>query len=142
MPNSANLNYYETMAEAMENLKSEKVDNGMPSLAISQKLPSTQEQEKLSQFKLGNADAEDLYSLNKSLYNSSKLFPPTERDFDSEFPLTSLREKPKKIQKYTSHKQLSNEKPSLKKFGTRKEGENEKKFLQESISFVNVRKID
>lgn len=90
LPNPENMLYYETIAEAMQNLnstpnvdtkESNKKITTIDSIKDSKEQPETTFQ-----------GEEDLYSINKSLYNSSKLFPPTERDIDFESHLDSFQD--------------------------------------------------
>lgn len=87
--NSENMGYYKTIAEAMQNLHLE-AQTERDSLSRTATIDSSKVK-RASAGELGlTAEAEDLYSINKSLYNSSKLFPPTERDLDFESNRQSL----------------------------------------------------
>ena len=82
--------YYETIAEAMQNLNSTpNVDTKESNKKITT-IDSTKDSKEQPETTFQGE--EDLYSINKSLYNSSKLFPPTERDIDFESHLDSFQD--------------------------------------------------
>lgn len=131
IPNSTNLNYYETIAEVMENLKSEQMETS-----------KTGRVKKSGKRGEGDGEAEsrvderDLFSLYKSLYNSSKLFPQTQKELEAE--ATRLSELfPKKIEKHTSQKVLKSVKDSERHFGTERRDLESGKHFRESILLEN-----
>jgi hypothetical protein len=89
LPNPENMLYYETIAEAMQNLHSTTHDE---SKETSKRVATVDSLKELNGPERNFQGEEDLYSINKSLYNSSKLFPPTERDIDFESNLDSFQD--------------------------------------------------
>ena len=77
LPSDENLFYYEQMAEAMKNLDPSQDESSKKDLSLNKS-------NKKNETSAPGIEPLDLYSINKSLYNSSKLFPPTERDIDFE----------------------------------------------------------
>lgn len=121
------------MAEAMENLKFEKTErndhendaknsNNFPK--IDSKIASLGDAEKTIGMLAFDAWNSDLFSLNKSLYNSSKLFPPTEPELKD--GVGSSRKEVEDAGRMSSQRNLMQERRRLKK------------QYQESISFLNV----
>jgi hypothetical protein len=91
LPNPENMLYYETIAEAMQNLHSTENDESKEASKLVTTVESLKDG-KLYENETPFTGEEDLYSINKSLYNSSKLFPPTERDIDFESNLDSFQD--------------------------------------------------
>lgn len=81
--NSENIVYYKTIAEAMQNLNLDGQTEKDSSKRVTTVGSLNHKKRSLGEQGL-NEETEDLYSINKSLYNSSKLFPPTERDLEFE----------------------------------------------------------
>lgn len=88
------LGYFKTMAEAMHNLRETQTEIGRAQSNRPETLESVNgRQRSLAEPALQlQMDAEELYSINKSLYNSSKLFPPTEREGNFGSNLHSLKD--------------------------------------------------
>lgn len=91
-PSTENMLYYETIAEAMLNLNDNTTEGSKEPSQIPKSIEKLGIPDSKNEEGKVNTEALDLYSINKSLYNSSKLFPPTERDLNFESQMDSFQD--------------------------------------------------
>ena len=124
---SDNMEYYEAMAEAIKNLQSERQNLDMSSQKQLNVMLST-ETIPVSKGDFSH-EVQNLYSNNKSLYNSSKLFPPTERDLGMvSANINSFKSNLKEINLHTSAENFQSF-----KFGSQNQSRIKTKFEKSNV---------